>query len=75
MRVKKKYIMRALMKSAKTALVAFSILGATLLLISCSDPSQRHYQMDSGTPPHMENDMGRPEEYKGKIFSRGFKVF
>lgn len=75
MRVQKKYAMRTLMKSAKTALIAFSILGVTLLLISCSDPSQRHYQMAPGTPPHYENDMGRPEEYKGKIFSRGFKVF
>ena len=74
MRVKKKYTIRTLMKSAKTALVVFSILGVTVTFISCSNSSQQRYQPAPGTPPSWENDYGRPEPDGERIFSKGFHL-
>jgi len=75
MRVQKKYTMRTLMKSAKTALVAFSILGVTVTFMSCAGSSQQNHQTDPDTPPSWENDMGRPAPDGGKIFKRGSCLF
>ena len=74
MGVQKKYTMRTLMKSAKTAIIAFSILGVTLPFISCSGNSQGYYGPAPGTPPSFENDVGRPEENE-KIFNRNRGLF
>jgi hypothetical protein len=65
--------MRTLLKSAKTALVAFSILGVTVLFISCSGSSQRRYPPAPGTPPSWEHDMGRPDTDDEKVFTKGFR--
>jgi len=75
MRVQKKYTMRTLMKSAKTALVAFSILGVTVTFISCAGSSQQGHQTAPGTPPSWEHDMGRPAPGGEKVFKRGSCLF
>ena len=74
MGVQKKYATRTLVKSAKVAIIAFSILGVTLPFISCSGTSQRYHHPALGTPPSFENDMGRPEENE-KIFNRNRSLF
>jgi len=74
MGVQKKYTMRTLMKSAKVAIIAFSILGVTLPFISCSGTSQGYYGPAPGTPPSFEHDDGRPEENE-KIFNRSRGLF
>ncbi len=71
MRGQKKYVMRTLVKSAKTAVVAFSILGITVPFISCADlreefdPSQWHYRPVPDGPPSWEEDFGRPPDMSG----------
>jgi len=68
----KKYVMRTLVKSAKTAVVAFSILGITVPLISCADlreefdPSQWQYRPVPDAPPSWEEDFGRPDMSGGE---------
>lgn len=63
----KKYVMRALVKSAKTAVVAFSILGITVSFMSCAalreefDPSKWQYRPVPVGPPSWEEDFGRPD--------------
>ena len=72
MRGAKKYVVRTLVKSAKTAVVAFSILGITVLFISCADlreefdPSQWHYRPVPDGPPSWEEDFGRPDMSGGE---------
>ncbi len=50
----------------KSAIAAFSILGVTLLSISCADlreefdPSKWQYRPVPNMPPSWENDYGRP---------------
>jgi hypothetical protein len=68
MRGQKKCVMRTLVKRAKTAVVAFSILGITVPLISCADlreefdPSKWHYRPVPDGPPSWEEDFGRPPD-------------
>ncbi|MBT3258069.1 MAG: hypothetical protein HN366_16670 [Deltaproteobacteria bacterium] len=74
MRGQKKYVMRILVKSAKTAVVAFSILGITVSFISCAalreefDPSQWQYRPVPVGPPSWEEDFGRPPDSSGGEF-------
>ncbi len=74
MRGQKKYVMRTLVKSAKTAVVAFSILGITVLFMSCAglreefDPSKWHYRPVPDGPPSWEEDFGRPPDSSGGEF-------
>jgi len=75
MRVQKKYTTRTFMKSAKTAIISFSILGVTLPFISCSGTSQGYYGPAPGTPPSFENDVGRPDTGEEKIWHKGFSLF
>ena len=72
MRGHQKYVMRILMSGARTAVVAFSILGITVPFISCADlreefdPSQWQYRPVPDMPPSWENDYGRPDMSDGE---------
>jgi len=71
MRGQKKCVMRTLVKRAKTAVVAFSILGITVPFISCADlreefdPSKWQYRPVPDAPPSWEEDFGRPPDMSG----------
>lgn len=72
MRGHHKYAMRILMKCARTAVVAFSILGITAPFMSCADlqeefdPSQWHYSPVPDAPPSWEEDYGLPDDISGE---------
>jgi hypothetical protein len=72
MRGHQKYVMRILMSGARTAVVAFSILGITIPLISCADlreefnPSQWRYSPVPNAAPSWEEDYGRPDMNSGE---------
>ncbi|MCP4575871.1 MAG: hypothetical protein GY846_06265 [Deltaproteobacteria bacterium] len=72
MRGHQKYVMRILMSGARTAVVAFSILGITVPFISCADlreefdPSQWHYSPVPGGPPSWGEDYGLPDDISGE---------
>jgi hypothetical protein len=72
MRGQKKHVMRTLVKSAKIAVVAFSILGMTVPFISCADlreefdPSKWQYRPVPDGPPSWEEDFGRPDMSGGE---------
>jgi hypothetical protein len=72
MRGQKKHVMRALVRNAKIAVVAFSILGIAALFISCADlreefdPSKWHYRPVPDGPPSWEEDYGRPDMSGGE---------
>jgi hypothetical protein len=73
MREYQKYAMRILMKGARTAVVAFFILGITVFLMSCADlreefdPSKWHYRPVPDAPPSWEEDYGRPDMRSGEF--------
>lgn len=72
MRGQKKYVLRTFVKSVKTAVLAFSILGITVPVISCADlreefnPSQWQYRPVPDMPPSWEEDFGRPDMSGGE---------
>jgi hypothetical protein len=72
MRGHRKYVMRILMNGARTAVVAFSILGITVPFISCADlreefdPSQWRYSPVPDAPPSWEEDYGLPDDISGE---------
>ena len=72
MRGQKKYVMRTFVKSVKTAVLAFSILGITVSFMSCADlreesnPSQWQYRPVPDMPPSWEEDYGRPDMSGGE---------
>ena len=72
MRGQKKYVMRTFVKSVKTAVPVFSILGITVPFISCADlreefnSSQWQYRPVPDMPPSWEEDFGRPDMSGGE---------
>jgi hypothetical protein len=66
------YVMRILMNGARTAVIAFSILGITVPIISCADlreefdPSKWHYSPVPDAPPTWEEDYGVPDMQSGE---------
>ncbi len=72
MRGHQKHVMRILMRGARTAVVAFSILGLTVLFISCADlrdefdPSQWRYSPVPNAGPPWEEDYGVPDDISGE---------
>jgi hypothetical protein len=72
MRRHQKYVMRILMNGARTAVVAFSILGITVFCMSCADlreefnPSQWHYSPVPDAAPSWEEDYGLPDDISGE---------
>lgn len=73
MRGHKKNTVRILMNGARAAVVAFSILGITVPIISCADlreefdPSKWHYRPVPDAPPSWEEDYGRPDMSGGEF--------
>jgi len=63
---------RILMNGARTAVVAFSILGITVSFISCADlreefdPSQWRYSPVPDAVPSWEEDYGLPDDISGE---------
>ncbi|MCD6294999.1 MAG: hypothetical protein J7M20_08825 [Deltaproteobacteria bacterium] len=72
MRGQKKYVMRTFVKSVKTAVLAFSILGITVSFMSCADlreefnPSQWQHRPVPDMPSSWEEDYGRPDMSGGE---------
>ncbi|EFK07665.1 conserved hypothetical protein [delta proteobacterium NaphS2] len=63
---KEKKMMRNLRKCMKWAMAVFSILGLSVIVMSCADLQEDYnasgwqYRLSRDAPPSWENDYGRP---------------